>query len=259
MFYEQICLERDKIISKINNLTSVLEELPEGKLICTKNGNHTKWYHSDGKNFTYLHKRNKVLAEKLAIKKYYEYQLKELSQELTLIEKYLDKHHKIKIKSEDLLKESSYYKELLKANLLTSDEKLLQWSKQSYIPNPNHTENLIHQCLAGHKVRSKSEVIIANSLFLHKIPYRYEAGINLESSMIFPDFTICHPKTLQIIYWEHFGLMDNSTYRDNVYHKLGIYGRHNIIPTINLITTYEMRDYPLNSSKIETIIQENFL
>ena len=55
-----------------------------------------------------------------------------------------------------------------------------------YKCNPSHPENLIHKTMQGHLVRSKSEVIIANTLYMNQIPYRYENQLEIkkESSYI---------------------------------------------------------------------------
>lgn len=113
--------------------------------------------------------------------------------------------------------------------------------------------------MAGHNVRSKSEVIIANALFMNKIPYRYECGLRFEELVFYPDFTICHPQTLEIKYWEHFGMMNNPAYCENAFNKLKVYGNHGIIPSINLITTYETQKNPINSEQIQQIIFDYFL
>ena len=93
---------------------------------------------------------------------------------------------------------------------------------------------------------------VANSL-------RYERLKNLENITYSPDFTIRHPKSGEYFYWEHFGLMDTPGYSKNAFQKLNIYCQHNIIPTINLITTYETKEHPLISQNIENLIQEYFV
>ena len=71
----------------------------------------------------------------------------------------------------------------------------------------------------------------------------------------YPDFTIMHPKTGKLLYWEHFGLMDAPEYRDKAFRKLRIYADHGILPGINLITTYETRSHPLTYAEIDHQIQ----
>lgn len=108
-------------------------------------------------------------------------------------------------------------------------------------------------------VRSKSEALIAMSLYSHNIPFRYEAALQIGAGIIYPDFTIRHPASGKIIYWEHFGLMDDSSYRQRTVSKLQFYISHGYIPNIHLITTYETRENPLGTDEIERIIAAQFL
>ena len=75
---------------------------------------------------------------------------------------------------------------------------------------------------------------------------------------LYPDFTIRHPKTGQFYYWEHFGLMDDDAYAQNCFFKLQTYQRHKIIPQVQLITTYETKQTPLDSSLVCLLIQHYF-
>ena len=56
--------------------------MPEGKLICCGN----KFYRSDGHKKTYIKKKDKVLAEKLAVKKYLSALLEDLEKEKSATE-----------------------------------------------------------------------------------------------------------------------------------------------------------------------------
>lgn len=129
----------------------------------------------------------------------------------------------------------------------------------SYEQNPVHPEQCIHKSVSGNLLRSKSEAMIDMYLHLNKIPFRYECGLHLGETILYPDFTIRHPTTNEIYYWEHFGLMNFSAYAQNAYSKLQLYTSYNIIPSIQLITTFETQDHPLNSKVIENIIEQYFL
>lgn len=122
---------------------------------------------------------------------------------------------------------------------------------KSYESGSSKVEQLLSQ--------SSYQTVIAQALFMHKIPFRYECALKLENSTYYPDFTIRHPETGEYFYWEHFGLMDTPGYSKNAFQKLNIYCQHNIIPTINLITTYETKEHPLTSQNIENLIQEYFV
>ena len=117
----------------------------------------------------------------------------------------------------------------------------------------------MHKGSSGNYVRSKSESMIDMVLYIHKIPFRYECALTLGETTLFPDFTIRHPQTGEVFYWEHFGLMDNAEYSKNACSKLQLYTNHGIIPSIQLITTYETKEHPLTADVIEKIVEDYFL
>ena len=130
---------------------------------------------------------------------------------------------------------------------------------EHYKKNEQYPEYKIHKTCTGEMVRSKSEAFIYTCLCNHKIPFRYECELWLGEIVFYPDFTIRHPKTGKQYYWEHLGLMDKPEYIHRAYNKLDVYGCHGIVPTINLITTYETKGYPLSIQAIENLIKEYFL
>ena len=101
--------------------------------------------------------------------------------------------------------------------------------------------------------------MIASYLYTKKIPFRYECALRCGETVFYPDFTIRHPKTGQLFYWEHFGLMDDVDYSKKAYSKLQTYTSHGIIPTIQLITTYETKEHPLSIEAVEEIVNYYFL
>lgn len=116
-----------------------------------------------------------------------------------------------------------------------------------------------HKTISGHLVRSKSEAMICHFLYTNQIPFRYECALYLDDHPIYPDFTIRHPETGETCYWEHFGLMDDATYCRNMASKMQLYSTHGIIPSIQLITTYETSEHPLTIDTIQKTIEEYFL
>ncbi|MBQ4259044.1 MAG: ATPase [Lachnospiraceae bacterium] len=193
----------------------------------------------------------------MANKKYETCVLEEYIQELSQIENFLSKYHPPKSKTEALLEDEAFFK-LFSLNYNITDEDLKNWTDEKYIKNPKYPDQLQHKCLSGEYVRSKSEVIIANMLFTNHIPYRYECLLTLGNTSFYPDFTILNPSTHQIIYWEHFGMMDVPTYSDNAFNKLKQFSYYGIIPGINLITTYETRQNPIDSEKIMQLVNNHF-
>ena len=54
-------------------------------------------------------------------------------------------------------------------------------------------------------------------------------------------------------------MMDNQKYSQKAFSKLEIYCENGIIPSINLITTFEATDFPLDAVKVENIIKQYFV
>lgn len=259
----QLTEELRAIDQQIKDLRAELKRSPAGSICLARNGKTYKWYYkNDSSGYVYLSKKEKNLAEKLSYKKYAELELDYLLKKKAALEDCLRLYSQ-KSESESLLQQQSPYRDLilpLFADNPHSTEKLSAWARSEYETNPEYPEGKKYHTRKGDLVRSKSEVFIADSLFIHKIPYHYEEKLDLGIYGIFyPDFIICHPKYMRNVYWEHFGLMDNEDYIHKAYRKLDIYTQNGIIPTINLITTFETRDNPIDPYRIEKIIREQFL
>lgn len=145
------------------------------------------------------------------------------------------------------------------------------WLKQEYrrkkIPPevpPLFTEN-------GEQVRSKSELIIANSLKAAGVPYRYEFPLLMDRNANdpdFPDYDFCrlHPdfyclnlRTRGEFAWEHFGMMDDPEYAIRAAEKIQLYQENGFFPGKNLIITMETSKKPLSSRGLKNLIKEYLL
>lgn len=105
-----------------------------------------------------------------------------------------------------------------------------------YLGVPKHMLNRIYLTTKGDKVRSKSEVIIANLLQQYKVEYEYEKKLYYSSNKwIEPDFTI-KLKDGSEIYWEHLGMIGVESYDKRWKEKLDLY--RNYFPG-QLEVTYE--------------------
>ena len=100
-----------------------------------------------------------------------------------------------------------------------------------------HGDQYRHHTLRGEYVASKSEVLLADYLYLLHIPYQYEQSLRLGRSTYYPDFTLYVHGA--VIYLEHFGLMEDPSYQINQNAKLAIYRNYGIIEGFNLICTSE--------------------
>ncbi|MFR4732843.1 MAG: hypothetical protein ACLT9J_02705 [Agathobacter rectalis] len=133
--------------------------------------------------------------------------------------------------------------------LLAVDEKE---NEKSQVPNP---EALKFYTKMGIIVRSKSEVIIATSLYDNNIKFEYEKPIKISDVIYYPDFTV-EKKNGDIILWEHLGLIDNPDYRNKAYRKILKYNENGYYQGKNLILTYETAESPLDPLDVEHEIEK---
>jgi hypothetical protein len=107
----------------------------------------------------------------------------------------------------------------------------------------------------GERVRSKSELIIANLLSKEGIPYKYECPLRLKGfGTVHPDFTALRRKARKEIYWEHLGMMDDPEYAEKAVRKISAYGANGFFPGDRLILTAETKSTPLNVRLIRDLI-----
>ena len=53
--------------------------------------------------------------------------------------------------------------------------------------------------------------------------------------------------------------MDDAAYAKSAFSKMSLYTANGIIPSINLITTFETMDHPLSVKMVEMLIRQYFL
>lgn len=105
-----------------------------------------------------------------------------------------------------------------------------------YLGVEKHMLNRIYSTVKGDRVRSKSEVIIANLLAQNGISYEYEKKLEYEKGKwIEPDFTITLPDGREL-YWEHLGMLGVESYDKRWLEKQDIYDNYF---SGKLIVTYE--------------------
>lgn len=122
-------------------------------------------------------------------------------------------------------------------------------------------EGLIHRCIDGTMVRSKSEVIIYNALVSKGVQPVYEAPLKLGGLTRYPDFTIDDSESGNKFYWEHCGMLHVKSYRERWEEKLSWYEANGVLPLEKgggdagtLIVTRDEPDGSIDSVKISAVI-----
>lgn len=119
----------------------------------------------------------------------------------------------------------------------------------------------VHETVSGFMVRSKSEVIIANTLTSYGIPFNYEEKFDYLGEgyqTIYPDFTI-HLPTGKLILWEHLGLLDKEKYAMRTAHRLSVYQQHGYIIYKNLILTEDDNKGNCSSALTDYLVRTQIL
>lgn len=213
--------------------------MPKGSLIIKDNKNRFSFYQ---KIDNQLHgiTREKTLIKALARKCHVNNCIVECEDNCDALKKALQIMDNRKHARSKALHKITYrrIKTLLDAEVYELSEKEKAWAAADYDKNTYKPEYLKYQCMDGTKVRSKSERIIADMLSRHRILYRYEAGIEVDGTVYYPDFTILRRDGTQVLL-EHFGLMEKQEYSYKTYLKLEQYRKLGYKQHSNLICTYE--------------------
>lgn len=128
-----------------------------------------------------------------------------------------------------------------------------RWADEPYERSRYRPEKLKKTTLSGLKVRSKSEAMIANTLFERGIPFRYEQVIFLGDGYLTPDFTFMTADGSEL-YWEHAGMLTDPIYSLRHHQKMIQYETAGILPWKNLIVTYDI-DNEINTQSIDAMIK----
>ena len=141
-----------------------------------------------------------------------------------------------------------------------NDRFVHDWLSQPYVRKPFKKDDAVYLTLKGERVRSKSEVIIADRLFANGIPYKYECPLKVGKKIIHPDFTMLRLRDLRIIYHEHCGKMDDPDYvEERVVKRTNEYNKAGIILGDNLFLTFESSTSPLDVEVLDRVIKSNFI
>ena len=180
--------------------------------------------------------KNKKLKRKLCRKKYLLFRKKELSKNISILEHALSKIHEATDK-EAVNSFTGAYREM--PDDYFYHPSMEKWLAESSKENLYRKEGLKCTSNKGTKLRSKSEVFIANKLEFYNLFYWYEAKIKVKDETVYPDFAIINPYTGKVILWEHFGALHLDGYAKKMIEKMDKYLKLGYIPFETIIYTFE--------------------
>ena len=138
------------------------------------------------------------------------------------------------------------------------DSKAENWASKAYETSQYRSEERRHTTSRGLKVRSKAELLIAESLYKFEVPFHYEEVLHIAGRTFIPDFTIMKSDG-SLCYWEHCGLMNDARYRAKFKEKLEFYEAAGIVLWKNLILTFDDDEGGINLSIVESEIKNKLV
>ena len=203
--------------NQLQKANQELQKSPQGRLTREKQGNSFMFFHVMNENnkrvrkaITKDFKTIRALARKAFLQK-----------EITILQSNI---HQIK-------KTLAAYRPISFDGVVTmlpeyiaeyAAEKPSAWSDEPYNQSVYMSERKVHTTSRGLKVRSKSELLIAEKLYEHGVRFRYEQILSIGGRDFAPDFTI-RTRSGKTIYWEHCGMTNNDQYMNAHKRKLEAY------------------------------------
>lgn len=236
-----------------------LEKAPEGTLKINSIKGRREYYQrgkGDKGNGRYLPVQMKDTAVLLAQKDYDRKVLKAAKKERHAIERFLALSPERR--AEEVYEHlSAGRRELVRPVRETDAEYIGRWQARTYpkkgFDEEDKSEFYTEQ---GERVRSKSEMIIANALYHAGIPYHYEMPVYLEGrGEVRPDFTVLNIRRRQEIIWEHLGLLDKPGYAADNTHKIAAYQLNGYRWGESFVITCETGACPLNMRVVNYMIE----
>ena len=138
-------------------------------------------------------------------------------------------------------------------------EYIRQWEAYEYEPKGFPEDYPEHYTGKGERVRSKSEILIADSLARFGVPYRYEYPTNVGGTVLYPDFTVLNIRKRKEYIWEHLGMLGQAKYAGEAVNRIERLEFNGYFPGENLILTMETEDTPLNTKLVAQLIKRYLL
>lgn len=142
--------------------------------------------------------------------------------------------------------------------VLGDGEYARQWLGKPFTHKGFPSDAPVYTTIRGERVRSKSEMIIADRLWANGIPYKYECPLRIGNTIIHPDFTILRMSDRQILYHEHCGMMDNDQYREDMVDRVNEYNLAGIFLGDKLFLSFESSGIPLDARIIDNLIKTHY-
>jgi len=259
---EMLQAEQHRLQAIINRASIRMSSAPEGSLDINISGSTPRYRlrtagPNKKSNRRYL-KADEMNTVRLLAQKGYDAQLlKEAKKQYAAVTAFLNNYDEkalIKI-YEDLSPER---KLLINGEILDDEAFTHKRESGTYPPGTFEANAPEFYTLRNERVRSKTEKIIADTLFARENPYRYEPPLQILNGQKpwRPDFLVLNKRTRKEYIWEHLGRMDDEDYCRRNIRKLEKYNQQGIFIGEKLIVTMETSEHPLPTRIIDAMIDK---
>lgn len=238
-----------------NQVERALKGAPEGKLRCAVNKGSYQYYIGD----QYQNKTRRKLVEKIAQKEYCEKLLGQIKKRRSALEKIMKamREYQPEMVYNQL---HPARKQIVKPYVKSVADIVEEFEKMQYVGKGFLEEDeTTYYTVKGERVRSKSEKIIADTLYRKAIPYHYEFPLDLKfrnkTVVVYPDFTVLNKRNGKKYIWEHLGMMDKPSYFENAIRKIDLYEKNGILLGDGLFITHEMSGSTLDTKVMEEYVE----
>jgi len=248
--------ERKRLKDIIDNATACMNHLPAGQVEVKRNNKSLQFYYKEDsgvKNGVYMPVSKRDTAYGIIQRRYLERVKRQAEIQMHVLDKMLEKYDPEVLKKA-FLSESPARQGIINPIVMPDQMYAELWQQIRYERKGFADDAPVHYTEKNERVRSKSEVIIANALLHAGIPYHYEKPLKIDGQIIRPDFTILRLTDRKVMYWEHLGKMDDRDYANDAIWRIREYEKIGIYPGDNLIITAETYKMQLNLGTIHHAI-----
>lgn len=254
---------REALERRMNELRQIIQgkeialrHVPEGSIQVSGTEKRPQFYFNENGKRKYAKIDENPLVRQLCQKDYDQRALAKAKKELNELEKVYN-NYKGKTYEYVYEKLNPARKKLVQPIWLPDNEYISIWEQIEYEKKGFSEDAPEFYTNKGERVRSKTEILIANALEKYQVPYRYEYPCKLKQyGTVHPDFTVLNVRLRKEMLWEHMGMLDDDSYREYALDKITAYEKNGIFPGDRLILTHETLKSPMNSKIIEKTIYQ---
>jgi hypothetical protein len=257
---------KNEVCARYNALTKLIESCqkyllgcPDGRLRIKRQDKWLSYYIvTDNKNKMGTIIKDISSIKTLAQKAYLEDLVKSAQTEQRILKHLINRYEAPTF--EDVYPALSQDRKYLIQPYLTPDDEYKgNWLNKPYKRKGFKEGTPEYMTLKGDRVRSKSEQIIADRLFINNIPYKYECPIMIDGVVYHTDFRILRMSDRKELFYEHFGKMGDEQYANDNIRRINAYSSNGIILGDNFYATFESYENPLDVRVVDNLIKSQFI